>query len=331
MDTTPRGPTGSAAGSIGRIWGRLRRPLDPYEASAALLGLTGRQSRQFVSTIIAASDEATALVQAMPSLIRSLSISTISVPERSIGAVRGPILWSETLSARAASAGDPAVFVCATSNRAYDTDENRVLVLALRSIQRGGRDVDHLHRLGDDDHEGFVAARRNSMLATRFLEHRALSSVTEVRKAGRALQRVRNSRSRNYGPALDMIQKVAEPLSPEELRTYCDSRTTAQHDLVVAVLDHVRSMNVPIAPFTVVDGELRTGSIRYRHARCRRGAGPGGIFLGSIRVDVPESLTAVDPGDRSAAPTSPITRSFVVTSRRDVVAAVQHAVQTGEI
>ena len=58
------------------------------------------------------------------------------------------MLWSETMSARSASAGDPGLFVCATTTKAYDTDENRVLKAALDAIRQAGADAEH----GSDSH-----------------------------------------------------------------------------------------------------------------------------------------------------------------------------------
>ena len=57
-------------------------------------------------------------------------------PQRCIGELRGPVLWSETMSARASSFGDRDLFICATPSRAYDIDENRILVAALDTSSR---------------------------------------------------------------------------------------------------------------------------------------------------------------------------------------------------
>ncbi len=75
-----------------------------------------------------------------------MAIATTDKPERCYGELRGPVLWSETMSARSASAGDPGMFVCATTTKAYDTDENRVLKAALDVIRRAGADADHGRR-----------------------------------------------------------------------------------------------------------------------------------------------------------------------------------------
>ena len=62
----------------------------------------------------------------MPTTLRSLAIATTDRPERCYGEVRGPDPWGETISARPSRPGTQGMFVCATTTKAYDTDENRV-------------------------------------------------------------------------------------------------------------------------------------------------------------------------------------------------------------
>lgn len=316
----PHGPTGSAAASLARIWGRIRRPIDPYGAVEALLGLPSRTAREFISAVIAGSDEATALIHAMPALIRGLSISTVSVPARMVGEVRGPILWSETLTARSSAAGDPGVFVCATVSRAYDTPANRLLVRALDEIRRGGRTIDRLARHAGDDHELLVAARHNGDLATRYLDHRTLSGVPVELHTRRSRSLVRgNQRRRSYQPVLDMLDRATEPLAAPDLRPFCDDRTTGQHDLLAAIVDHVERRGMVLPPFLVVDHSLVAGPITYRHPDQPAGHGPPGITVAGARVDTPDRKS-----DSSSDPDV-----TVVSGRRDLVAFVDAAVFGG--
>src|SRR4051794_41006699 len=113
------------------LWGMLARPLDCHRVAESMLGLTPVAARLTSGVILASSPEVDQLIEEMPVIIRSLAIATTARNERLHGEVRGPVVWSETMAARASSAGDPAVFVCTNSVRAYDTAENRVLVGAL--------------------------------------------------------------------------------------------------------------------------------------------------------------------------------------------------------
>ena len=101
------------------------------------MGLTPIATSQFVGSATARSPEAERLLATMPSTVRALATSMQTRNERCIGELRGPVLWSETMSARASSFGDEGLFVCATPSRAYDVDENEVLVAALHTIARG--------------------------------------------------------------------------------------------------------------------------------------------------------------------------------------------------
>ena len=306
------GPAGSAAGSLDRIWQRIRRPVDVPAAVEALIGIPGRTARQLVSATVAGSEQASTLLAAMPELIRGLSISTTSVPERSFGEVRGPVLWSETLAARSASAGDPNVFVCATLARAYDTPENRILVGALALIARGGKDVDRLRRRGRDEPALFATARHNGDLAVRFLDHRALLSVRSDKIDRRALARLtHDSRRRAYRPVIDMLRIAAEPLDVPTLRVFCDDETTAEHDLLVAATDHLERRGVKLPPFLVVGHAIVAGPIRFCRAGHPASQTLPGLTIGGTRLLPASSGDSGDSGE-----------GRVISGRADLVSAV---------
>ena len=133
-----------------------------------------------VGASVATSPEAEALLDAMPKTVRSLATSLQTQTERCIGNLRGPVLWSETMSARASSFGDEGLFVCKTPSRAYDIDENRVLVAALVSIRDSAFVAEHNNERALDD-PLLRAARRNGNEANRFIEHPSLARVTRER------------------------------------------------------------------------------------------------------------------------------------------------------
>ena len=104
-----------------------------------------------VGARIATSPEAEGLLDAMPTVVRSLATSLQTQTERCLGNLRGPVLWSETMSARASSFGDEGLFVCKTPSRAYDIDENRVLVASLVMIADAARGAEHNNERALDD------------------------------------------------------------------------------------------------------------------------------------------------------------------------------------
>lgn len=242
---------------------RLARPYDPVKVVGALLGLPPRVARQLVGRALATSEEVETLLDAMPRIVRSLAIATTDRAERCYGELRGPVLWSETMSARSASAGDPGLFVCATTTKAYDTDENRVLKAALDAIRQAGADADH----GSDSHDDTVRrARQNGHRAAHLLEHRTLSAVPVTRVAGRALSRTRaGSRRGTYRPAIDVLHRAGDPLADTQLEALTDAATAAQLTLFVQAVESVEARTGTPVVLRSARGGLAGGPVTYDH------------------------------------------------------------------
>lgn len=268
----------------------LARPYDPEKVASALLGLPPRVSRQLVGAVLATSEEAEDLLEAMPRIVRALAIATTDRPERCYSVIRGPVLWAETMSARAASAGDPGLYVCATTTKAYDTDENRVLKAALDIVRRAGRHAEH----GMDGYTVDVVrrARHNSQQAARLLDHQTLAQVPVTRPNGRSLRRTRaGSRRNTYRPALALLRRADDPLGPAHLNAFADERTRAQHDLLAATLQHLEDVTGASPVLRSHHGGLTAGPLSFHHPG-RRGD-PGhlaGITIDGVLLDVPDPL-----------------------------------------
>src|SRR5437868_559726 len=84
---------------------RLIRPFDVIHTVSAITGLSNSVVSQLVGSAIAGSAEASHLLDELPRTIRSLATSMTTQNERCKGELRGPVLWSETMSARASSFG----------------------------------------------------------------------------------------------------------------------------------------------------------------------------------------------------------------------------------
>ncbi len=284
---------------LGVVLGWLTRPYDPQRVVSALLGLPPAVTRQLVGTVLATSDEAEHLLEAMPRILRSLAIATTDRPERCVGEIRGPVLWAETMSARSSSAGDPGLYVCATTTRAYDTDENRVLKAALGAIFQAGR---HAER-GPDGHtdDAVKRARHNGQQAARLMDHQTLAPLPVVRPTGRSLRRTRaGSRRHAYRPALALLRRAAEPLGPEHLDVFADERTRAQHDLLAATLQRLEHETGRRPVLRSDHGGLTAGPLRFHHpGRPSDADGIDGLTLGDVVLDVPDPLG--DDPDRASA------------------------------
>jgi hypothetical protein len=273
------------------LWDLLRRPFNVVEAVDAVLGLSPNVVRQLTGAMLATCEEAEDLLARTPRTIRSLSIAMSNQPEECRGGLRGPVLWSETLSARSSSPGRHDVYVCAAPARAYDIPENRVLVAALVAVRDAGRSVDTISARSYDD-TTLRRARYNGMRAIRFLEHRALANVARHRPSPRELRRARSGNRRStYTPALTMLARAADPLDAEDILPFCDRRTRAQHAVLVAMVRGLERRGFAAEKFRAVAGTLQSGLLRYHHPR-RRGdrSRPSGILAGGVLVDVPDRV-----------------------------------------
>lgn len=265
------------------LWERLIRPFDPTGAVEAVTGVHPTAARQMTGTRLATSSEADQLLDRMHEIVRSLAVATTSSPSRSVGEVRGPVLWSETSAARAASPGAGNVYICASPVKAYDTDENHVLVYALASIRDAARAADPTgHSHGDD--ELIRRARYNGTRAIRALEHRTLTSVRTRRPTPRAVQKARTGlRARHYRAAVAVLERAIDPIEGRFVAARCDERTRGRHGLFLAVADRLSERR-----FRVDGATLRAGQLRYVPEHRAGPETPYGILLGNLLLDVPD-------------------------------------------
>jgi hypothetical protein len=278
------------------LWCRLSRPFDTALTVDALLGLSPDVVEQLVGVLVATCDEAELLLDEMPKTLRRLKTSVGANNERCLGELRGPIQWSETLAAQASSLGNRDVYVCASTRRAYDIEENQVLVGALKAVARAGTGVDSVSEDSYED-EGLRRARHNAKLARRYLDHRMLEAVRiEGRPSARAIKRTRSGKTRaSYRPALAMLDRVNEPLSLDDLSPYCDRRTRVQHGVLLGIIEELESRGMRVPSLRAEAGSLFAGPVEYIHPR-RRGdrSRLHGILIGNVLVDVPERLKERD-------------------------------------
>lgn len=270
------------------LWEMLARPLDPWRAAEAVLGISFSAARMMTSALHVTSPEAEDLLDAMPHLVRSLAISSAVGLELCQGDVRGPIQWSETMSARANSAGDPNVFVCASPMRAYDTPENRVLVAALLSISNAARQVD-VGSLRSRDTPLARRIRDNGNMARRYLDHRALTNVPRVRPSARDRKRTRSgNRRRQYAPAMAVLDVVTEPLTADELELVADERTAAEHAVAVMAIAELRLRGYDIPAARIRDHAVVAGPLTYVHRSTRLAEIEAGVRVNGDLLDVSE-------------------------------------------
>ena len=282
-------PTTAADTPTHALWARLRRPFDTPEVVDATLGLSEDVIEQLIGSRVASGEGAERLLARMPVIARALSTAIRKRPERCMGELRGPVLWSETMAARGSSAAAPDVFVCAVPRRHYDTDENRILVAALVAIRDAGRATEALPADAYDD-EVLRRARANGHRAERWLHSQHLQTVPRTRPSAREIRRVRaGSRKGTYTPAVRLLEEAYEPLTVEDLLPLCDRRTRAQHEALIGLVERLEARGRLVPQFRARDGVLfSAGILEYHHPRLRgANAGLHGILVGDVLVDVP--------------------------------------------
>ncbi len=312
------------------LWRRLARPFDLGRTVDALLGLSPDVVEQLAGVLLATCDEAEWLIGGMPKTLRNLKTAIGSNTERCYGALRGPVQWSETFAAQSSSYGNRDVYVCSSPRRAYDIDENRVLVGALRAVAEAGS---HIEKVDEESYEddGLRRARHNARIARRYLDHRSLDGIQlDGTPSRRALKRTRGGKhAGSYKAALAMLERVSEPLSLEELAPYCDRRTRVQHGVLLGIIDELEARGLRVPSLRAESGSLFAGPVEYIHPR-RRGdrSRVHGILIGNVLVDVPERLKLRDKAQAVAELESRAQgrRVAVVTEVDDVVAVVDLAI-----
>ena len=329
--TSPRfDPFEATLEPTAELWDRLARPFDMGLTVDALLGLSTDVVEQLVGVLIATCDEAESLLHGMPNTLRTLKTSVGSNHERCLGELRGPVQWSETLAAQASSLGNRDVYVCSSTRRAYDIDENQVLVGALLAIAHAGAGVDSVSGDSYED-EGLRRARHNAKIARRYLDHRRLEGIrVEGRPSPRAIKRTRSGKtSAAYRPALAMLERVSEPLSLEELSPYCDRRTRVQHGVLVGVIEELESRGMRVPALRAEGGSLFAGPVEFIHPRRRGERGRvHGLLIGNVLVDVPERLKSRDRAETEIELEARAhgRRVVAIVERDDIVRAVDIAV-----
>lgn len=257
------------------LWRRRGRNAPAIASAAALLGVDIVTLGDAVAISLAASPEAALLLDGMELRVRTLKTTVATSEERCVYSVRGPVLWSETITARANALGNEDVFVCMTASRSFDTVENRILVAALEAIGRAERALrGPTGERVDPAEVGRIAAVAAE--ANRWREHPRLADIRSARLNGRELARLRGGhRMTRLAPVLAIRQRVAEPFVPEDVDGLADAVTRRYHGFVLEVLTAL----APRRPLACSDGGLWCGGLSFRHPATVGGGTEPGLWL----------------------------------------------------
>lgn len=274
--------TVESGGSTATLWRRRTPGVSAVAFAAALTGVDTSVLGDALSISLAASHEAEVLLDGMELRVRTLTTSVDTDTERCVNAVRGPVLWSETLTARANALGNDDVFVCATPSRSFDTVENRVLVAALEAIARAARALQGPTGAKVAPEE---AARIELIAqeARRWRRHHRLVDVRSTRLNGRDLARLRGGhRKSRMLPVIAIRDRVAEPFVAEDMEGLADLWTRRYHAFVLHAMDALTERFGESDQLSLVDGGLWAGLTSFRHP-----AAPGGAPAGLCHRGIP--------------------------------------------
>lgn len=280
--------TAPASTPLDLLWRRLARPYNLVQVIPAICGVPGAHVADLINLHLGLCREAGALVDSATDLLRHLTSTSQTKLERCVGAVRGPVHWAETLTARANGLGADDVFVCGTPTRSFDTPENQILLGALSLVSRAGTMLDTAAAAGLSPEQVAIISSRAAQ-ARSLLRHHMLREVRRGRPNERTVTRARNGRhATTYGPALAMIARRHEPVRPVELSAWCDARTIGQHRALALVMIAVQKRGLAVPQLRVSGTEIVAGVIRYRNHLMPTPSGNYGILVGEVLVDGPD-------------------------------------------
>ncbi|MFN8051283.1 MAG: hypothetical protein U0Q22_07610 [Acidimicrobiales bacterium] len=281
---------------------RLWLDFDPDVAHKARLPLFCGVPPQLVDDVMllsaARSRPAVRLVSRTPEILRGLAHQTTAHTERCVGHVRGPILWSETITAWSSGIGVDDIFICTSPRRDFDVPENRLLVWLLRRLVAAGR------RASGDGAKWFAPesieqVKLQARSAQKLVDHRALQGIKVRRIDSREMRLIRKSRhAATYAPALKLAERVARPFDREEARALVGQETVEHHRVMNMILDAFRDRGHAVPMLSVRGDFVVAGPLRYRSPLIfvdRRLSAMSGLLLGDVRL-----LSRMDepwPGD----------------------------------
>jgi hypothetical protein len=284
-------------GALTSVWDRVGPHDRANIAVHALIGIPPEVIAELALLVAAASADADRLIRTTPGVLRHLSSSTTMVAERCVAHVRGPVLWSETLNARAHTLGSDDVFVCGVLQRDYDTTENEVLLSALDLVGRAGAILDHEATEFLDPTTVALAAAR-STAARSLRAERSLDGVRRNRAGNMQVHRVRNGRhSKQYQPALSVLNRRTEPFRGRDLILFTDPKTVGQLRGLVLMCAALERRGMTIGDLAFAGAEVSAGPLRYRNWRHATEQGNFGLLIGPVLVDTPGTD---DPTERAA-------------------------------
>ncbi|MCB9386671.1 MAG: hypothetical protein H6517_02455 [Microthrixaceae bacterium] len=250
-------------GATEALWAHRDRRTPAVAAAHALTGLPTPMLEQASRISFAASAEFEAVLAGMDERIRALPSLLVSSSQRCVHEVRGPVLWSETITARANSFGDEDVFVCSAVTRSYDCAENRLLAWLLQRAGlafKAARSAMGVHL----DPGERRRIEETAASARRWRETPRLRGVKPQRPSRLELARLRAPHRGSSGSSelLDAYHRSHQPFSGSDMAELTDLATLDAH---AEFLEEAVTALGPDFVFSCSGGTLRAGSLSWCH------------------------------------------------------------------
>jgi hypothetical protein len=309
------------------LWGRLGEGEHCTDAIRTLCGVPESRLSDLAVLTGAASATTRRLLDTAPKLLHALQTSTSMTPERCVGHVRGPVLWSETLNARAHTLGGDDVFVCGVQSRDFDIAENHVLLAALDLVARAESllSSDAASLLSE---EMLVEIRARATTARSLRGDKHLDDVQRTRVTRTTLHKVsRGRRATQYAPAVDVLARRSTPFDVDDLIAVCDPTSVGQLRALDLVLGALADRNEKVGPLRCDGVEAMIGPVHFRNWHNATTQGRHGILIHGLLIDGPPTT---DGAARAAVVNSLEARAqgnhfCVVATPDDAVIAVAMA------
>ncbi|MCO5319124.1 MAG: hypothetical protein M9942_11880 [Microthrixaceae bacterium] len=261
-------PTPGSGSATTLLWEHRDRRVPPRVVVAALTGRSPALVEDAARITFALSGEFDLLLGGMPERVRSLPSHLGGEPERMTHSVRGPVMWSETMTARANSFGGEDVFVCRSVRRDFDCAANRLLVWMLERTVSAARLLRRTtRRSGIEELLDAGTLRRVEEVgaASRAWRHvPRLAGITPGLPDRLELRRIRRSRHDRTGTEVLLAarNKALQPFGARDVAALANRSATAEHEALVA---EFRRVGGPDFVVSCVGRTLECSGVKWRH------------------------------------------------------------------
>lgn len=261
------------------LWAARSGPSRAAERASVLTGIDISSIETATSAEVVLSSLARAVLDSMSHLDRILTSTQRTAAETCVHSVRGPIAWSETMTARANALGNDDVFVCLRSERSFDTPGNRLIAVCLERIAGTVTDAPEISDVFNDANGRDLAERTGT--ARGWLDLAVMSKIARKPLSVRERTRLRSGRrGKDLAPFLDLVARFDDGPSGGLLARMTDRSTRAFHRFVIEMLGLVDQVEELPKEMKLVRGVLAVGNMTFRHPMVPGPGVPGLAYRG---------------------------------------------------